>query len=215
MVERVLVIAPHTDDEVLGAGGTIVKHVNDSHHVHVCFISLRQTSSKRTQYREAKEAKEVLGYQEVTFLDLPDSYLDDRVIDIVTPLEKVYNKYKPTVVYTCNGTDTNQDHQAVFKATMIVCRPHCTRVKRLLSYEVPSSTDQMPKSHSDFKPNFYNLLSNQHVLQKNMAMKKYKSELREYPNPRSLEGIEIYGKFRGLEVREDAAEAFMLLREIK
>ena len=130
-------------------------------------------------------------------------------------LEEVFKTYNPTTVYTCNSTDTNQDHQAVFNATMIVCRPHCTRVKRLLSYEVPSSTDQMPKAHSEFRPNFYNALNHMHVLQKTMAMKKYKSELRNYPSPRSLEGIETYCKFRGLEISEPFAEAFMLLREIK
>ena len=214
-MEKVLVIAPHTDDEVLGVGGTIIKYLNDSHKVHVCFVALRETSSKRTQHREARDAKKVLGYQDITFLDLPDGYLDERVIDIVQPLEEVFKTYKPTTVYTCNGTDTNQDHQAVFKATMIVCRPHCTRVKRLLSYEVPSSTDQMPKAHSEFRPNFYNALNHMHVLQKTMAMKKYKSELRNYPSPRSLEGIETYCKFRGLEVSEPFAEAFMILREIK
>ena len=95
----------------------------------MCFVALRETSSKRIQHREANDAKKVLGYQDVTFLDLSDGYLDERVIDIVQPLEEVFKTYNPTTVYTCNSTDTNQDHQAVFKATMIVCRPHCTRVK--------------------------------------------------------------------------------------
>ena len=212
-MERVLVIAPHTDDEVLGAGGAIIKHVENSDYVCVCFVAIRDKPSKRVQHSEAYGAKQVLGYNDAKFLDLPDGYLDERIIDIIEPLEKVYKAVTPTIVYTCNGTDTNQDHQAVFKATNIVCRPHASTLKKLFSYEVPSSTDQMPKAASAFTPNYYNVLSNMYVMQKEMAMKKYKSELRDYPNPRSIEGLNIYAKFRGLEVNHEFAEAYMLLRE--
>ena len=82
-MERVLVIAPHTDDEVLGAGGAIIKHVDNSDYVCVCFVAIREKPSKRVQHKEAYTAKEVLGYNDVTFLDLPDEYLDERIIDIL------------------------------------------------------------------------------------------------------------------------------------
>lgn len=218
---RVLVIAPHMDDETLGMGGTIAKHVAQRDTVVVCICANRaydhQYSETAIAQEEsaAREAKKVLGYQDVRFLNLPDEQLDGRLIDVIVPLEKVCDEVAPDIVYTCHRGDTNQDHQAVFKATMIVCRSLArSRPDRLLCYEVPSSSDQAPPFlESQFAPNYYVDIG-PHLDKKIKALSCYQRELRAFPHPRSPEGIATYARKRGVEVGCEAAEAFMVVREI-
>jgi LmbE family N-acetylglucosaminyl deacetylase len=217
---NVLVIAPHMDDEALGVGGTIRRHVQAGDDVTVCVIANRAYGHRYDETLIAEEkraalgAKEVLGYSELHFLDLPDERLDAVLQDIIIPLEDVYNEVKPEVAYVNHGGDNNQDHQAVFKAAMVVCRPHGGgRLKRLCSYEVPSSTDQAPPLIQNiFLPNRYTDIS-AHLSHKIDALRCYERELRPFPHPRSEGGVTAFARKRGTEVGMEAAEAFMVLRD--
>lgn len=218
---KVLVVSPHMDDETLGMGGTIAKHIDHGDTVVVCICANRAYDHQYDQMAIAKEefaareAQSVLGYQDLKFLNLPDEQLDGRLIDIIVPLEKLYSDVAPEIVYTCHRGDTNQDHQAVFKASMIVCRSLTrSRPIRLLCYEVPSSTEQAPPFvESQFIPNYYVDIELQ-LDKKIKALSCYQRELRDFPHPRSLEGIAICARKRGIEVGCKAAEAFMVVREI-
>ena len=217
---KVLVIAPHMDDEVLGCGGTIIRHVDSGDHVTVCIVANRAYNHKYDQNlieQEkgcCKKAKEILSYQDLIFLDLYDEKLDQSQIDIIIPLEKVVTKCKPEVVYAPHRGDLNQDHRAVFEAARVVCRPNAGhRVTTLRAFEVPSSTDQVPEALEwPFLPNYYVNVKNT-LGKKVEAMACYSKESKPFPHPRSAEGLRVYAQKRGMEVGIEAAEAFVVLRD--
>ncbi len=217
---RVLVIAAHMDDEILGMGGTIAKHVAAGDEVTVCVACKRAYNHRfdpvvvEEEKAAARRAATVLGYQDALFLDLRDELLDERLLDVVVPLEERVLKLRPEIVYTHHRGDSNQDHRAVFQASMIACRTISQhKVPRMMAYEVPSSTDQAPPfPEYGFLPNYY-VDINQFLERKIEAMKAYTRELRQFPHPRSAKGIEVLAQKRGMEIGFQAAEAFVVLRD--
>ena len=217
---RVLVIAPHMDDEVLGMGGAIAKHVSEGDEVYVCFVAHRVYEHKydeeknRVEIQCALKAKEVLGYKEAEFFNLSDERLDVCIQDVLIPLEAYINKIKPEVVYINHRGDNHQDHKAVFQAAMVALRPSATpHTKKILCYEVPSSTEQSPPfSDLAFLPNLYVNIE-KHLKTKIDALRCYQTEKRGFPHPRSLEGVRILAKKRGMEIGFKAAEAFIIMRD--
>ena len=217
---RILVVAPHMDDEALGAGGVIVRHVDQGDEVQVCFIANRVYDHRfdeirnRAEREYALKAKEVLGYKEATFLDLPDERLDACVQEIIVPLEQKIHVLAPEVVYLPHRGDNNQDHRAVFQAAQVVVRPAATSyLRRLICYEVSSSTEQSPSlPEVTFLPNYYVDITAQ-IERKVQALACYATELRSFPHPRSPEGVRVLAAYRGMASGFQAAEAFILLRE--
>ena len=208
MNKHVLVIAPHADDEVLGPGGTIAKHVESSDIVSVVIVSNRSNKTHQRVY--AENARKILGYKCIYWLDLEDEKLDISIRDIIKPLENVYNETLPDTVYTCHGGDVNIDHQAVFKAAVIVCRPlQKNPPTRFLSYEVPSSTSQ--GRLTNFIPSVYSELTSNQLEIKTTAFNQYVDEIRDLPNPRNQAGLANYAVQRGMECNSKFAESFMLL----
>lgn len=219
MTQTVFVVAPHMDDEVLGVGGSIARHVAEGDSVEVCVLANRAYGNEyhdkliEEEKEAAREARDLLGYDELHFLDLPDEQLDSKLIEVIKPLETVYEKVDPDVVYTCHRGDPHQDHRAAFHASLVPTRAVSeSPPDRVLVYEVPSSTDQAPPFlEYRFAPNVYVDIA-EHVETKVEAMCRYERESREFPHPRSPEGIRTYAKKRGMEVGYEAAEAFELLR---
>ena len=216
---RVSVIAPHMDDEVLGVGGTIAKHVLQGDEVSVCMVANRAYGHQylpdmiNKQKEAALKAKEILGYHEAIFLGLNDEQLDEKIINIVVPLEDYISRAKPDIVYINHFGDSNQDHQAVFKAAIIACRTFATSISRLLCYETLSSTEQAPPFASNvFMPNYYVNIG-AHLADKIKALECYDDELRLSPHPRSAEGIRTLAAKRGMEIGFQAAEAFAVVRD--
>lgn len=220
---KVLVIAPHMDDEVLGVGGTIAKHVERGDQVCVGVVANRayghryeETAIEREQ-DAARRAQQLLGYQELRFLNLPDEQLDRALIDLIVPLERLYAEVRPEIVYTCHRGDSHQDHRAVCEASVVVCRAIAPyRPAQLVCYEVSSSTDQGAVGWGwQFVPNRYEALPASCVDKKLHALQCYERESRPFPHPRSLEGVRVALRKRGVEVGCEAAEAFMVMREIR
>ena len=217
---KVLVIAPHMDDEVLGVGGTIARHVADGDEVTVCIVAHRvyghqfDEEKNRVEVACARAARKVLGYHKTVFLDLPDERLDGCLQDILIGLEKQLEKSDPEVVYVPHRGDINQDHRAVFQAAMIALRPHARPgVRRFLSYEVPSSTDQAPPfPEYSFLPNSYVNIA-EFLGKKLEAFGCYTTEARPFPHPRSGEGLAAVARKRGTESGFPAAEAFVIVRD--
>jgi LmbE family N-acetylglucosaminyl deacetylase len=217
---KVFVVAAHMDDEILGMGGTIAKHVQAGDVVTVCIVSKRAYNHQfdpkivEEEKAAARRAAKVLGYQDIRFLDLRDELLDERLLDIIVPLEECVLKVMPSVVYTHHRGDSNQDHRAVFQASMIAFRALSQhKVTRVLAYEVPSSTEQAPPfPEYAFQPNFYVNIKD-FLERKSEALKAYTRELREFPHPRSTKGIEVLAQKRGMEVGFPAAEAFVIVRD--
>ena len=217
---KILVIAPHMDDEVLGMGGTIAKHVDYGDVVYVVIVAHRvynRVYDPELNQREkecTEKAKNVLGYKEVKFLNLPDERLDLCVQDILIPLEEYYCQVGPDVLYTNFKGDNHQDHRAIFEAVRIFARSAADhRVKKFLMYEVPSATEQSPPIlESLFMPNFYVNVEN-FLDRKIQASRCYVTERRSFPHPRSEEALTILAQRRGIEAGFKAAEAFMILRD--
>lgn len=224
--ERVLIVAAHPDDEVLGCGGAIIRHCKDGDEVRVLIVAQGITS----RYSEIKEerlknehnalikaatkAAQILGVSEVQHLDYPDNRLDtvDR-LTIIRDIEAKIEGFQPTVVYVHHAGDVNIDHRRIHEAVVTACRPmkHMS-VKKLLSYEVPSSTEwQTPGSAPSFMPNYFIDIS-ECIESKLEALEAYESEMRDWPHPRSMKGVEHLNRWRGAQVGFEAAEGFMLLR---
>ena len=224
-----LIIAAHPDDEVLGCGGSMAKWSNNGHEVHVLIMAEGATSRDSNRNREnrkddlseleksAKEASKVLGIKSIELMDYPDNRMDSvDLLDVVKIIESYIEKIKPDVVVTHHSGDLNIDHQIVNKAVMTACRPQPENtVKRILSFEVPSSTEwQSTTINNSFIPNWFEDISDTLNL-KLKALEAYKSEMREWPHARSIKAVEHLAKWRGATVGCEAAEAFMLIREVK
>jgi LmbE family N-acetylglucosaminyl deacetylase len=213
---KVLVCAAHPDDETYGAAGTILRHTESGDEVRLVIFTKpyppdwdRDLIAEKRE--EAESAVETLGLHSVHFLDYPTAQLDTvPQKDLNDELGKIVLDYSPEVVYTTHYNDAHQDHRAVFHATVVAARPiPNSAVKRLLAYELLSSTEWGGHSGA-FRPNFYVDIS--YTLPKKLkAVSQYKSELRAYPHPRSLEAVEALAKKRGSEVGLAAAEAFEVI----
>jgi N-acetylglucosamine malate deacetylase 1 len=217
---RVLVIAAHMDDETFGMGGTIAKHAAAGDTVDVCIACKRAYGHAfvpelvEREREAALRAVASLGCNRPTFLDLRDELLDERLLDVIVPLEACVEAVRPDVVYTTHRGDTNQDHRAVFEASLVACRSISRhRIRRLLSYEVPSSTDQAPPFVEwAFQPNFFVDIA-AFLPRKIEAARAYEAELRDFPHPRSARGVETLAAYRGMQVGFAAAEAFVVIRD--
>lgn len=225
---KVLVIAAHPDDEVLGCGGTIAKHIQDGDEVHVVIMAEGVTS--RTQQRDrsgsaselselakaAHAANRILGTTSLTLKDLPDNRMDslDR-LDVIKEVEKLVQTHRPSIVYTHHMGDLNIDHRRIHEAVMTACRPVPSQpTSTLLFFEVASSTEwQTPSSTSAFIPNWFVDISRTLEL-KLEALRAYQSEMRPWPHARSIESHEHLARWRGATIGVDAAEAFVLGRNI-
>ena len=224
----VLVIAAHPDDEVLGCGGSIAKWSKDGHEVHLLIMAEGVTSRDKHRNRESKKqelsnlaqsvkrAADILGVKSVELLDYPDNRMDSvDLLDVVKTIEDYIEKLKPDVVVTHHAGDINIDHQIIHQAVITACRPQPEhRVKRILSFEVQSSTEwQSPTVGSFFAPNWFENISGTLEL-KIKALEAYKSEMHEWPHARSIKAVEHLANWRGSTIGCEAAEAFMLIRNI-
>jgi LmbE family N-acetylglucosaminyl deacetylase len=218
---NVLLIAPHPDDEVLGAGGTIARLVQEDNHVTVVIVTkgwkpLFPESQVEQVRGEARRAAQVLGVKVLEFMDLPVTKLSSIPRhEINGAFEKLMDKHEPELVFLPFYGDLQEDHRQVFEASMVALRPvkgrH--RVKQIFCYETPSETHCSGRILSCcFVPQLWVDISAQ-LGTKLEAMKQYKSQLRDTPDARSLSGVEALAKFRGSVLALSAAECFMVVRQ--
>jgi LmbE family N-acetylglucosaminyl deacetylase len=224
-MSNILVIAPHPDDEVLGCGGTIKKHIKAGDEVYLCIMTKPVVPDWSEEYinnkeKEIKTSNNFLGFKEVFFLDLPSLRLDTvPQKDINDKLSEVLKKVEPKILYIPFFGDINHDHRIAFESSLVVSRPKPGfNIKKILAYEISPTTEmatlKAEKLEDIFIPNYYEDISD-FLEDKKKAMECYKSELKEYPHPRSLKGIEVLAQKRGMECGIELAEAFMLMRELK
>ncbi len=227
-MNQVLVVAAHPDDEVLGCGGTIARHADSGDQVRVIIVAEGSTSRQQQRDRSqvgdelsalakaAQAAGSILGAKSVELLDLPDNRLDslDR-LDLIKRIEESVERHRPECVYVHHSGDVNVDHRRLHEAVVTACRPMPGNVvRRLLSFEVASSTEwQPPGSASAFQPNWFVDISAQWE-RKREALAIYVSEMRDWPHARSLKAVEHLARWRGAQVGVEAAEAFCLLRQL-
>jgi len=217
---KLLIVAAHPDDEVLGCFGSVAKLIKEGYEAYTLILGEGKTSRGEGKkeikklHKEIKKANEVIGIKEVFIESLPDNKFDSiPLLDIVKVVEKYKNLIKPDIIFTHYENDLNIDHRLTYQAVLTATRPMSDETtKEIYSFEILSSTEwNYPLS---FSPDVYFDISD--TLDKKIkAMSFYKSELRDYPHPRSLEGIELNAKYWGMRVGKKAVEAFKAVRVIK
>lgn len=223
------VFAAHPDDEILGCGASIAKHIEDGDDVHVFIMAEGITSREKKRdivknkenlidLKEiARKANRLIGSSSLEFFDFPDNRMDSiSLIEIAKCVEAQIIEYQPSIVYTHHASDVNVDHQKTHEAVVTACRPqpgHC--VKTLLAFEVMSSTEWQPASSKvPFCPNWY-VNVDQQIERKLKALEVYECEMRQWPHARSISSISALASYRGASVGVRAAEAYVLMRNIK
>lgn len=220
MPKRVLVVAAHPDDEVLGLGGTLARHIAQGDSVIgviIADVGTARYKDDAIQIVRASvfEAARRLGVAEIRFAGLADQKLDALpIFDITRWIEAVLTDVKPQIIYTHHRGDINRDHAVVHEATLTAARPYSAPyVERLMCYETPSATEWAgPYNETSFVPNIYVDVT-PYLNAKLHAVAAYTSELRPFPHPRSLEALRIRAGYWGGVIGVAAAEPFVLVRE--
>lgn len=223
MSETVAVIAAHPDDEVLGCGGVMHRHVRRGDRVHVLILGQgvvsREPSDVAEQLDRLREAGRrsagLLGVESIRFDDLPDNRFDRvDLLAIVKQVEHYLQSYAPTTVYTHHVGDLNIDHQLTARAVLTATRPvPGMPVRRLLGFEVASSTGWSFGGGPVFDPNVL-LDITDHLDAKLGALACYQQEMAAFPHARSVEAVRACAQWRGSIAGVPAAEAFALMREL-
>lgn len=209
---RVLVVAPHADDEVIGCGGTVAKLVRQGASVHVVVVGLGGIHPIEMRMSELHEASEVLGVQRCTVL-YPgmDLWLDTiPQVEIVTELDALLEEGYDYVFYPCLSHD--QGHRVVQQTCTAALRPgtHLPTPKAILMYEnhypgwVPMQTSS-GKLYIDITDMIDVKLS---------ALERYASQLKPYPHPLSVKAVKLIASVRGLEMGVRYAERFHVVQII-
>jgi len=222
---KVLVVAAHPDDEVLGCGGTVARYALEGHAVYTLILGEGMTSrdAKRDKAKRqnaldelkqtAIRAGKVLGVKKVFTCDFPDNRFDSvPLLDVVKVIEKVKRQIAPEIVLTHFERDLNVDHRVTYQAVLVAARPMAGEcVREIYSFEVPSSTEwAYPMS---FSPDTFVDISKTLDL-KIEALREYATELRKAPHPRSVEGLMHLAGLRGIQTGLKSAEAFQCVRRI-
>jgi len=216
---NILVVVAHADDEVLGCGATIAKHIANGDNVSLLVMADGVNSrlpidstSQKARNNALEHSCEILGISTYQCLNFPDNQLDTiAMLTLTQSIEKVIEQCKPQRIYTHFSGDLNIDHQRTFQAVITATRPqpdHC--VKSILCFEVPSSSEWHFQQHT-FQPNFFNDVSG-YEKTKIKALAAYQEEMRAAPHVRSIENITHLMQIRGATVGCYFAEAFTVAR---
>lgn len=221
-MKKILVIAPHPDDEILGCGGTIIRNIAEGNEVYVCVVTKGFPplfDALRTEENRCDTIKchEFVGVKKTYYLDFPAAMLENveryelngKILDVVREVQ-------PDEAYIPHWGDMQKDHRMVVDAAMVALRPkYFPQVKRIYGYETLSETDwNAPNMQNAFVPNVFVDITD-YLKGKLEALSYYKMQISAFPDSRSLEAIEALAKHRGALMHWKAAEAFVLIRELR
>lgn len=220
MAVKVLVISPHPDDETLGAGGTLLRHIANGDEVYWCIVTHAFADSPQC-FRENRLAiinkvGKAYCFAGCFSLDFPAGALDtvpER--QIIDSLASVILESEPDTVYCVSDADVNTDHDTVYRCAMSALKPaYAPFVREVLLYEVPSSTNwAFPEKAGKFSPNTYIDISC-YLEKKLEIINLFGREIKPFPHARSIEAIKSLAIYRGSTVNITYAEAFIQVRRI-
>lgn len=221
-MKKILVIAPHADDEILGVGGTMARNIAEGKQVFVLIVTHGEkplfSDEIVSQIRkETIQAHKFLGITKTYFGELPAVMLEQIPrYQLNDKISKVIQEVEPDEVYIPHIGDMQKDHQLVNEAAMVAVRPkYAHKISAVYAYETLSETEwNIPNTSNAFIPTVYTDISN-YIDKKKQALAYFKSQVSAFPDPRSLEAVEALAKYRGSTVKVNAAEAFMLIRQIR
>lgn len=218
---NILIFAPHRDDELIGVGGTLLKRKAAGDRVAVCVVTASEghefSEYLKALHREMLEAHNFcevdkyygLPFKPVILESYPRATLNQEMMNVI-------KAEQPDEIYIPYWGDMQKDHRLVAEAAMVVMRSkYAHRPKRIYAYETLSETGiNFPTVENTFMPNVFEDISD-YLESKKQAFSFYRSQIGDFPDLRSLEAVEALAKLRGSTVNVKAAEAFMLVREIK
>lgn len=216
-MKKVLVIAAHPDDEILGCGGTVAKHIKNGDHVKSIILCEGETMRNQNSIEKGNasdRAAKVLGADKPILVGLPDQHLDAfPIVDVISPIEKIVREFEPNIVYCHCGTDLNKDHRVVFEAALVALRPKQEFIETIYSFYTVGSTEwNYPIS---FNPDTWIGFDQEIMNIKKTAFSEYLTEVCDYPNPRSTEALINMAKFTGNQCCMEYAEAFETIRRVE
>ncbi len=226
--KRIMVVAAHPDDELLGLGATMHKLIKE-HGAVVRAVILGEGITSRSDTRDTEKWKEVLeahhanmnaagahiGFASIHSYDFSDNRFDSQaLLDIVKVVEKEKEEFKPDIIFTHNAGDLNVDHRYTFQAVMTATRPMEDEVvKAVICFETNSATEWQYSNHPEgFHPNLFMEIGEDDLQAKIDALGEYKFEIRDYPHPRSAKALRVLAKYRGYSSGYDMAESFEIVR---
>ncbi|KJZ15968.1 GlcNAc-PI de-N-acetylase [Marinomonas sp. S3726] len=221
-MKKVLIVAPHADDETLGCGGTILKLISLGYEVHWLLVtgmsieagfSLSQIEKRENEIEQVSRA---YGFKGIHELKLPPARLETLPLgDVIGPISNIVDMIKPEQVFTVYRNDAHSDHEIVFDAVMATTKSfRYPFIKKVIAYETMSETDfGMKPEDGGFRPNIFIDIAGT-IDKKLEVLNIFESEVREFPFPRSSKALESLAYVRGAQCNAEAAEAFMLIKEI-
>jgi LmbE family N-acetylglucosaminyl deacetylase len=221
-MKRVIVISAHPDDEILGAGGTLLKHKKSGDElawvIITCIDEANGFTTERVRSRELEinQVSKSIGFTKVYKLNYPTMGLSPEIVNEMIPkISLIFKEFEPEVIYVMNRSDAHSDHRYTFEAVAA-----CTKsfrysfIKKVLMYECISETEFAPiLPEKVFQPNYFVDISD-FFKRKIEIMQIYSSELAEHPFPRSKRNIEALAVQRGATVGVEYAEAFQIIKYI-
>lgn len=226
--KKILVVAAHPDDEILGCGGSLLYFKSKGYKIRVIFMSdgesSRNLKNKKKEKQlitlrknQAKLVSKKSKFINPVFFDYPDNQMDTiSLLEIVKKVENEIKNFKPSIIFTHFENDLNVDHKVAFNAVLTATRPKSkTFVEKIFCFEISSSTNFSFYNDKNkvFNPNVYIDIS-KFIKKKLTLLQIYKSEMRPWPHPRSIQGLKNLAKNRGSEIGSKFAEAFINIREI-
>ncbi len=212
-MHKVLVVAAHPDDELLGIGGILIKHAlrgDEIRSVILCEGESLRYAKDVGQSKATADAARILGISQTYLPRFPDQRLDTFTLTrIISPLENINEEYQPDIIYCQSSCDANRDHKITFEAANIAFRPTCAWIREFYCFYTASSTEWgVPRN---FVPDTWVDISD--VLDRKIeAFECYHSEVRDYPHPRSSEALRNQSRFWGNQCLMDSAEVLMTIR---
>jgi len=221
-MSNVLVVAPHPDDETLGCGGTLLKHVQRGDKIHwLIFTSISEDTGYSSEQvdkrnREITAVANAYGFASVQQLHLPTTRLDTLPLgDMIAQSSQIMSQIRPEILYLPFPGDVHSDHRIVYEVMMA-----CTKqfrypwIRRILAYETLSETDfDINPIHDHFRPNVFIDISD-FLERKIEIMNIYHGEFQAFPFPRSEQAVRALAQVRGAAANCRACESFVLLKEI-
>jgi LmbE family N-acetylglucosaminyl deacetylase len=229
--KKLLVVAAHPDDEVLGCGATVALRKRQGWETHLLILTRGNPAREKTEQAraqaadaieklqaETRAAADVLGFSSVTGCDFPDNRMDTvGRQDITHAIRETVERIRPDVIFTHHPGDYNWDHTITFESVLMAARqnPGDFAPSEIYAFEVLSSTERgYQNGDRAFHPTVYVNVAKS-IDKKKLALSYYASEARPYPHPRSIEAVEFLARKRGGEVGIEYAEAFELIRRVE
>lgn len=222
-MSTILVVAPHPDDESLGCGGTLLRHADEGDSVHWFIVTTMTAAQGFSAERIAARSAEIEAvaakypFAAVHRAELPTTRLDSLSMgDLVGVVGKVFQSVRPDTVYLPYRNDAHSDHAAVFDATAACCKSfRHPSVKRVFAYETLSETEfGLRPDDPGFRPNLFVDIGDR-LERKLQILNMYAGEMGKFPFPRSEECVRAQAALRGSQAGVHAAEAFMVLKEVR